>query len=241
MNRRIHAGLMAALMTVALGTAPAFAEETPKPVPISAPADSATAGLSLEGVVEFQDLEGGFYSVNGFALMGDDNLYKTLVGQTVLVQGKEFDGISTRMVRQIEVSTLARALTTNQTALPSAVTVNGKALAFDQGPVVVDGTLMVPLRAIAEAAGGKVTWNDSNQSIHVSLADRETHFYVGQTEAEMSMRGVNYIRRNMLPISKAPVVQNGRTLISIDAVTASLGLYENVDTNSSMDLITVQK
>lgn len=241
MNRRVTAGLLAAAMTMALGATTALANEEPKPVPIMAPAPNSAGALSLEGVVEYQDLEGGFYSVNGFGLMGDEALFKTLKGQTVLVQGKEFDGISIRQTKQIVVSTLARALTANHAALPSAISVNGKALAMDQGPVVVDGTLMVPLRAVAEAAGGKVTWNAADQSIHISLTDRETHFYVGQTEAEMSKRGVMYVRRNMLPIAKAPVVQNGRTLIPADAVTTILGLYENVDTNATLDLVSVQK
>ncbi len=44
-------------------------------------------------------------------------------------------------------------------ARPVAVAVNGKAVAFDQLPVVSDGVLLVPLRAVVEAAGGQVQWN----------------------------------------------------------------------------------
>ncbi|MCD1259017.1 esterase-like activity of phytase family protein [Paenibacillus athensensis] len=41
----------------------------------------------------------------------------------------------------------------------------GKALSLDKDPVVIDGSTYVPLRAIGEALGKQVEWNEWNQSI----------------------------------------------------------------------------
>ncbi|MDB4895754.1 MAG: hypothetical protein JWN15_2016, partial [Firmicutes bacterium] len=51
-------------------------------------------------------------------------------------------------------------------------TVDGKTVTFDQGPVMVDGVLFVPVRAIAEAAGGGT--HDQSQRLR-PLAQRVAH------------------------------------------------------------------
>jgi hypothetical protein len=113
----------------------------------------ADGAVSVQGTMEYVDLEGGFYTVNGWGLIGDQKLFSSLSGKTVIVKGKEFTGISTRMVKQVEVSMLGYDVA-GARSLPQAVTVAGKPVVFDQQPVVENGVLMVPLRAVVEAAGG---------------------------------------------------------------------------------------
>jgi len=199
--------------------------------------ESGVAGdaLRLDGVVEFSDLEGGFYQVGGYGLIGDTALFKRLVGQRVVVSGQEFTGMSIRMVKQVEVGTIVQ-MTGPARALPEQVTVGGKRATFDQGPVVLDGTLMVPLRAVVETAGGTVQWEPRERAVLVTISDRTAQFVIGQTEAEMNQNGYRYFRRNMIAMSKAPVIRGDRTLISADALSAILGLGERPDEDASLDL-----
>ena len=48
------------------------------------------------------------------------------------------------------------------------VTLNGNEINFDQSPVIKDGRTLVPIRAIFEAMGCTVIWNDVSQQIDVA-------------------------------------------------------------------------
>lgn len=187
---------------------------------------------SVEGRLEFKELEGGYYSVGGWALLGDPDLYSTLAGQQLLVQGKPFTGVTTWQVPTLDVSGIYRSLDATM-ALPAAIQVDGKEVRFDQGPVSRNGKTLIPLRFVAEAAGAKVTWDGETRTATVEMADRTALFSVGQAEAEMNKRGVFYIRRNLLPLSQAPVIIKGRMLVPADALTQILGLYQVVEKDSS--------
>jgi hypothetical protein len=121
--------------------------------------------------------------------------------------------------------------------LPAAIRVNGQVLTADRQPLIKEETLMVPLRAIAEAVGGKVEWDGATRSITVTMADRTATFGVGQAEAELNQRGVFYITRNMIRMAMPVQVIEGRTLISADALTRILGLVEREDADLNMDLL----
>lgn len=45
------------------------------------------------------------------------------------------------------------------------VTVNGEKIEFDVKPEIMDGRTMVPVRAIFEAVGAEVDWNDKTQTV----------------------------------------------------------------------------
>lgn len=121
--------------------------------------------------------------------------------------------------------------------LPAAVTVNGKPVTFDQGPVVVDGHLMLPLRAIIEGAGGKVTWDGATQTVMVRLGDRTAYVVIGNADAEMNQDNVRYIQRNMLHMAKAPVLTGGRTLVSADSLTTLFNFMQEAGDSGTLRLV----
>lgn len=222
---KLAAGVAALVFVLIYGAAAMAAETVP-----------AAGALHLDGVVEFSDLEGGFYQVGGWGLIGDEALFKRLVGQRVVIRGQEFTGMSVRMVRQVEVGTILQVMGPER-PLPAGVTVGGKPAVFDQGPVVIGGVLMVPLRAVVETAGGTVQWRPLEQAVLVTLPDRTAQFVIGQTDAEMNQNGYRYLRRNLIGMNRAPVIRGDRTLISADALTAILGLGERPDGDAFLDLI----
>jgi hypothetical protein len=107
--------------------------------------------------------------------------------------------------------------------VPAAVTVDGKAITFDQWPVMLDGTLMVPVRFVAEAAGGVVNWDSGIHLVHVQMPDRTIMIHFGNTKAQMHQAGVVYTDRNFIAMVKAPVIISDRMLISADALTTVFG------------------
>lgn len=121
--------------------------------------------------------------------------------------------------------------------LPAAILMNGQLLKLDRQPLIKEERLMVPLRFIAEAAGGKVEWDGATQSATVTMADRTATFGVGQAEGELNQRGVVYIKRNMIQMAMPVQLIEGRTLISADALTQILGLVEREDSDLNMDLL----
>lgn len=121
--------------------------------------------------------------------------------------------------------------------LPVAITVDGKMVSFDQPAVRQGETLYVPLRFIAEAAGGHVEWDAATQTVTVAMPDRSAMFVIGQDQAEMNQHGVVYIQRNMVKMAGPVQLMGGRTLISADALTSVLGLDERPDKDMKLDLI----
>jgi len=199
----------------------------------------ADGQIALEGTVEYVDLEGGFYSLDGWGLLGDEALLRSLVGKQATVRGVEFTGMSFRQVRQLEIGSVTLAVSANR-PLPAAVTINGKRLPPGQEPMVIDGVLMLPLRHVVETAGGRVEWDPKERAVVVTLPDRMAYFWVGQSEAEMNQNNVRYFARNMIAMAKAPVIVQGRTMIAADALTKVLGLHEVADLDTSLDLIVTE-
>jgi hypothetical protein len=204
--------------------------------PGNAPAPVAAGEkVTLDGIVQHQDLEGGFYAIDGYALVGDNAQLTALAGKRVVLKGTKLDGVSIQQTERIAVESVLKEVTAGQ-GLPAQVSFAGKAIRFDQETEVVDGTLMLPLRAVVEAAGGSVQWDEAAQSIHVEMPDRQASFWVGQEKAEMYQNNARYLQRNLIAMAKAPVLKNGRTMVSADALTQVLGLLERADSDAALDL-----
>lgn len=126
-------------------------------------------------------------------------------------------------------------------AEPVSILINSARITYDQKPILADGTLMLPLRAIVEGAGGEITWDGETRTVTVRLGDRTATFVIGQDEAEMNQDGVRYIKRNMIKMSKAPILEGGRTLVSADAISTILGLLERPGTEGALNLVPAAK
>jgi hypothetical protein len=120
--------------------------------------------------------------------------------------------------------------------VPSSVTVDGKKVKFDQGPVMVAGVLMVPVRAIAEAGGGIVTWDVGIQLVHIRMPERTIMIRLGHLDAEMHQDGVTYLDRNRIMMQKEPVLMGGRTLVSADTLTIIFGFDAVTGDDGSLNL-----
>ena len=101
--------------------------------------------------------------------------------------------------------------------IPSGISVilDGEQIQFDQPPIIQNGRTLVPLRAIFEALGADVNWNESSQTITANRGGVEVSLQIGS----------NVLERNGQNTSLDVPAQliGGRTLVPARAVAESFG------------------
>ncbi|MDH8679004.1 stalk domain-containing protein [Fusibacter bizertensis] len=98
-------------------------------------------------------------------------------------------------------------------------------IAFDIKPQVIDGKLMVPLKATAEKLGYSISWNASSRSIELIKGAQFTTLTIDKN---------SYIKNKIAPfeLSTSPVIINGRTLIPAEFFNEVLGLVFHFENNN---------
>jgi len=182
--------------------------------------------VRITGKLIYQDLEGGFYSVDGYRLIGDENEFAALLNQQVIIVGTPSDEISIFMTKAIEVQEIITIPAPEQSIFkeveairsrPERISVDGVIVDLGSVPVTNSGILMLPLRAIAEAAGAKVTWFSNTRTAKVELPDRVVSITLGQVEVE----GADEQKVSM---ARAPEIIGDRLHVSADALSTVFGL-----------------
>jgi hypothetical protein len=139
-------------------------------------------------------------------------------------------------------TTTATAPTKKQTVIVLQVgkqtfTSNGISETLDSPPVIKNGRTLVPIRAIIEALGGNVYWEETVRKATVTLGDKHIALWIGKSTAT-----VNNISR---PIDTedtkvVPEIIGGRTMLPLRFVTESLGATLGWDPNTQTIAITYQ-
>ncbi|HYF93186.1 MAG TPA: copper amine oxidase N-terminal domain-containing protein [Symbiobacteriaceae bacterium] len=104
---------------------------------------------------------------------------------------------------------------------PISVMMGGKEVAMDQPPILGNGRTLVPLRAIGEALGASVSWDEATKTATLALGAREVKVTVGTNRVSIRETGWP---ENVIYCDVAPVVAGGRTLVPVRVVSESLGL-----------------
>lgn len=98
--------------------------------------------------------------------------------------------------------------------------VNGEEMEIDAGrsttPCIKDGRTLVPIRAIIEAFGGAVSWNDKQKTTSLTMDGDTVKLTIDSKEAICNNR------KEMLDV--APIIINGRTMLPIRFVAESFNL-----------------
>lgn len=93
------------------------------------------------------------------------------------------------------------------------VVLNGEMLAFDVEPTLLDGRTLVPVRAIFEALGATVHWDDASQTAIAQKDGTEIRITIG--EKQMLKNGL------IVPLDVGAVLIDGRTLVPVRAIAES--------------------
>ena len=96
-----------------------------------------------------------------------------------------------------------------------SVNFNGKFFDFDQPPVIIDGRTLVPVRAIFEALGMDVTWNDATNCVDAVGNGHDVHIQIGNYTAN--------VNKKVLELDVPAQIINGRTLVPVRFVCEVLG------------------
>lgn len=94
------------------------------------------------------------------------------------------------------------------------VTINGLRVESDVNPINVNGRLLVPLRAVFEAVGAIVEWNDATKTVLCKKGDKEVRVIIGSNT--MTVNGLE------TQLDAAAEIVNGRTMVPLRAIAEGL-------------------
>jgi WD40 repeat protein len=92
---------------------------------------------------------------------------------------------------------------------------NGTILEMDVSPVIQNGRLLIPFRPIAEAMGAEVSWDQTTQTVGISLMGTNVRLSIGSSEA--------YVNDQKKQLDVPAKIINGRTMVPLRFISESLG------------------
>lgn len=115
-------------------------------------------------------------------------------------------------------------------AAGTPVEVNGKVLSLDVDPVIVEGRTLVPFRAIFEALGGNVAWNESSKTVTGKKGSISIELTMDSKTAKVSGSSIT--------LDVPARIMNGRTLVPLRFVSENLGANVAYDYNTKAVRVT---
>ncbi|MBE7053620.1 MAG: hypothetical protein E7391_05020 [Ruminococcaceae bacterium] len=110
------------------------------------------------------------------------------------------------------------------------IVVDGSYLTMDQSPIIVEGRTLVPLRAIFEALGATVTWDDTTKTATGVLGTTTVSLQIDNTQAKVNGKDVT--------LDVPAQIVNSRTLVPVRFISESLGLKVDWDDATKTVIIT---
>lgn len=108
------------------------------------------------------------------------------------------------------------------------VLLDGQAMTFDVPPVVEDGRTLVPMRAIFEAQGAAVAWEDAAQTVTAKKGDITITLVIG---------GKALVNDKEVALDVPAKLVNDRTLVPLRFVSEALGA--KVDWAEATETVTI--
>lgn len=113
-------------------------------------------------------------------------------------------------------------------ASPSGISINGKVI---EAPTAYakDDRVMVPIRAVAEALGFKVTWDGENKTVGFARLANNTQIQIGKD---------SYFFARVAPreLGIAPELTNGSTFVPLEFVSEILKAEVKIGDNGSIQI-----
>lgn len=110
----------------------------------------------------------------------------------------------------------------------SAIYVNGESKTIDASPYMKD-ELMIPMRALADAVGMEIMWDDSSRTVSIFYPYISSYFNMNSGDV--------YINAKLRADLPKPEIINGRTFVPLSTVQALFGDVLNIANNGDSVLI----
>lgn len=111
------------------------------------------------------------------------------------------------------------------------VKLNGEPIAFDVPPQIINNRTMVPMRAIFEALGAEVDWEDSTKTIIATKHGITVVMRIGYN--------IMYVDNKTIELDAPPQLVNNRTLVPVRAIAESFNL--NVEWNDFASTVLISR
>ena len=109
---------------------------------------------------------------------------------------------------------------------PIKVMVGGEILTTDVAPEIVDGRILLPLRAVFEAIGAEISWDGETKTVTAERNGDKVSFTIG--EKVMKINGTD--KETDVPAT----IKNGRTLVPLRACAEAFDLDVSWDSKKRM-------
>ena len=109
------------------------------------------------------------------------------------------------------------------------VHVNGHLIRFESDPYLKNDSTMVGFRAILEALGADVTWDDETKTVTAAKGDTTVSLTIGENTA--------YVNGEKIELAAAPEISGQSTMIPIRFISEQLGM--KVDWEAENRLVTI--
>lgn len=134
------------------------------------------------------------------------------------------------MKKLLSVICLTGIMSINTFASGLSVYVNNNKVNFSQSPVVENGVTLVPVRGLLESLGADVDWDKEAKTVIITLGASTVKMVVGSKTA--------YVDNKIVPLSVAPKVINGATMMPLRFVSENMGLQVKWDSETKAVKIT---
>jgi DNA-binding beta-propeller fold protein YncE len=115
------------------------------------------------------------------------------------------------------------------------VVMNGMQMSFDAAPEYSpEGRTMIPVRAIAEAAGYEVKWTDAGQLVGLTNGKNTVEMAIGQRTVIRTAAGKEPVQ---IQVDAAPYIKNDRTYVPVRFFAENLGIDVQWDSGTSTAIL----
>lgn len=116
------------------------------------------------------------------------------------------------------------------TALPTiSLLIDGKGVKSDVKPVIKNGRMLVPARAIAENTGATISYDGAARRVTVRRGAKQVLLDIGKP--------IGYVNGKRIILDSMPFISNGRTLIPVRFVSQSLGYNVSWDKRAKVAIV----
>lgn len=139
-----------------------------------------------------------------------------------------------KILKKLAVFSLLLVISVSSTVFAQndklTVTLDGAPIAFDVEPQLINDTTMVPFRAIAEALGASVMWNDTDRSVLFTKADSVAMLQIDNPKLFLGSDDI-------VELETPPVIVSDRTMVPLRAISESFKI--SVDWNGETKTVSL--
>lgn len=117
-------------------------------------------------------------------------------------------------------------------SIPISITVNGHYIYTDSEPIILHGSVFVPLKFVVDTLGAKgIEWNQEEKSVLITTEDKTIKIFID--------KALTYINGEIEYAAIAPVISNSRAMVPLRFIAEKLEC--NVDWDKSTYTVDIKK